>query len=214
MNLEQRGKFISIEGVEGAGKSTVIQFIKKFLHSMNVTVVLTREPGGTPFAEKIRDTLLDPTLKEKINPVTELLLMFACRSQHLQEVIRPALELGSWVISDRYIDASYAYQGGGRGVLEKQIKVLDQFVVADCYPDLTLLLDLPSQLGLERASLRGNKDRIEQEDSEFFDRVREVYLRRAQAWPKRIKMIDAKQNESEVENQVSTILKTFISEHK
>lgn len=207
-----RGKFISIEGVEGAGKSTVLQFVDKHLQSTGIHAAFTREPGGTDLAEKIRNVLLHPDTDETIQPKTELLLMFAGREQHIKQRIIPWLETGKWVVSDRYIDATYAYQGGGRKMDIQFIKDLDQHIVDGLYPDLTLLLDLPPELGFERTAKRGTgKDRIEQEKIDFFERVRATYLQRANQFPQRIKIIDASQQLAEVEQQVAAALDTFIS---
>lgn len=208
----QRGKFISIEGVEGAGKSTVVQFVDQHLRAAGIHAAFTREPGGTDLAERIRNVLLHPDTDETIHPKTELLLMFAGREQHIKQRIIPWLEVGKWVVSDRYIDATYAYQGGGRMMDLQFIKDLDQHIVDGLYPDLTLLLDLPPELGFERTAKRGaGKDRIEQEKIDFFERVRAAYLQRAEQFPKRIKIIDASKELAEVEQQVAAALDTFIS---
>lgn len=207
-----RGKFISIEGVEGAGKSTVLQFVDTHLRHAGIRAAFTREPGGTDLAEKIRNVLLHPDTDEIIQPKTELLLMFAGREQHIKQRIIPWLESGKWVVSDRYIDATYAYQGGGRGMDLQFIKDLDQHIVNGLYPDLTLLLDLPPELGFQRTANRSaGKDRIEQEKIDFFERVRAAYLQRANQFPQRIKIIDASKEFAEVEQQVAAALDTFIS---
>lgn len=205
-----QGKLISIEGTEGAGKSTALQFIKKYLLEANIAVDWTREPGGTEFAEEIRKLSLHPG-SEEVTPETELLLMFAARAQHLNKHILPALKAGKWVASDRFIDASYAYQGGGRGIDIKYITMLDQWIVGSTYPSLTLLLDISPQQGFERAEKRGTqKDRIEQEKIEFFMRVRDVYLQRAKQDPERIKVIDASVPIFAVESQIRDVLDAFI----
>ncbi len=201
------GKFISIEGVEGAGKSTALTFIQSFLVKAGVDVVLTREPGGTALGEEIRKVLLHPESHDVMAPETELLLMFAARAQHLQTVVKPALAAGKWIVSDRFVDASYAYQCGGRGVDEQYVKMLDQWIVGRCYPDLTLLLDIAPEKGFERTSKRGVKhDRIEQEKIEFFIQVRDVYLKRASNDPARIKIIDAGASLLDVEMQIQRVL--------
>lgn len=206
-----RGKFISIEGTEGAGKSTALKFIRQYLIKAGIEVVWTREPGGTPLAEEIRETLLHPKSDEMMVSETELLLMFAARAQHIKTVILPALAAGKWVVSDRFIDASYAYQQGGRGVDEKYIAMLDQWIVDGCYPDATLLLDVTPEIGFERASKRGtDQDRIEQEKMEFFIRVRDAYLARAKQDPARIKIIDASGALYEVESQIQQALTEII----
>lgn len=207
-----QGKFITIEGVEGAGKSTVIQFIKSHLEQTGIQVALTREPGGTELAEKIRNLLLHPETSEVIEPKTELLLMFAGREQHIKQRILPWLRSGQWVISDRYVDASYAYQGGGRQMDMQLIADLDQRIVGDIYPGLTLLLDLPPELGFERTAKRAaGKDRIENEKIDFFKRVRAVYLQRAEHDPQRIKIINASLDQKQVEQQVAVALDNFLA---
>jgi len=205
-----RGKLITIEGTEGAGKSTALQFIQDYLALAKKETVLTREPGGTEIAEEIRKLLLHPPSSEIMGPKTELLLMFASRAQHINQCILPALQTGNWVVSDRYVDASYAYQGGGRGIPVHQIKTLDQLIVGDLYPDLTLLLDVPADLGFARAEKRGSpKDRIEQEKIDFFVRVRNAYLERAKQDAKRIKIIDASLDLPAVQNQIRKVLDEF-----
>jgi len=206
-----KGKFISIEGIEGAGKSTALQFIKDYLTNENIDVVWTREPGGTELAEEIRRLVLHPMSYEEVAPETELLLMFAARSQHMKRIILPALESGKWVASDRFIDASYAYQGGGRRVDSNYINMLDKWIVGSAYPDLTLLLDITPDKGFERAEKRGTeKDRIEEEKLDFFVHVRDAYLARAKQDPQRIKLIDASVPLYAVENQIRETLDAFI----
>lgn len=186
------GKLITIEGIEGAGKSMAAQDIQAYLEKKNIEAIFTREPGGTEIAEEIRKVLLYPASTERMEPKTELLLMFACRAQLINHVIRPALQAGKWVVSDRYVDASYAYQGYGRGIDLEYIQQLDNMIVGETYPAVTLFLDVPVELGLMRAEKRGQgKDRIEQEKVDFFTRVREGYLERARQAPERIKIIDA-----------------------
>jgi dTMP kinase len=208
----QHSKFISIEGVEGAGKTTVVQFVKSYLQNSGIDAAFTREPGGTELAEKIRNVLLHPETDEVIEPKTELLLMFAGREQHIKQRILPWLQAGKWVVSDRYIDASYAYQGGGRQMDTSFIAALDQHIVGKAYPDLTLLLDLPPELGFERTAKRGNgKDRIENEKIDFFKRVRATYLLRAEQDKLRIKIINAALTLQEVEQQVASVLDAFLA---
>lgn len=210
--MHRTGKFITIEGIEGAGKSTVLQFVKQWLKThANVSVALTREPGGTPIAEKIRALLLSRAHQVSMAPMTELLLIFAARAEHIQAFIKPALQQGQWVVSDRYIDASYAYQCGGRALDEATIKILDQLVVGSLYPDLTLLLDIGAKQGLERASNRGDKDRIEVEPEVFFNHVRDYYLKRADDARERIKVINARQSQDLVEDEVRRVLERFVS---
>jgi len=205
------GKLISIEGTEGAGKSTALKFIKEYLQKANVDVVWTREPGGTDFAEEIRRLVLHPMSFETVEPETELLMMFAARAQHMKAQILPAIASGKWVVTDRFIDASYAYQGGGRGLEKKYIEMLDQWIVGSHYPDLTILLDITPDKGFERAEKRGtDKDRIEQEKIEFFIRVRDAYLQRAKEYPDRIKIVDASVPLFAVENQIRDILDQFV----
>jgi dTMP kinase len=207
-----QSKFITIEGVEGAGKSSVMQFIKSHLEGAGVQVALTREPGGTELAEKIRNLLLHPESSEVIEPKTELLLMFAGREQHIKQRILPWLESGQWVLSDRYVDASYAYQGGGRQMDMQLIADLDQRIVGNVYPGLTLLLDLPPELGFERTVNRAaGKDRIENEKIDFFRRVRAVYLQRAEQDPQRIKVINASLDQKAVEQQVAVTLDNYLA---
>jgi dTMP kinase len=207
-----QAKFITIEGIEGAGKSTVIQFVKTFLLNNGIDAYLTREPGGTPLAETLRNLLLRPETNEVISPTTELLLMFAGREQHIKQRIQPRLQAGQWVVSDRYIDASYAYQGGGRKMDTRLIAYLDKYIVGHTYPNLTLLLDISPELGFERAARRStDKDRIEQEQIDFFHRVREVYLQRAEHDPARIKIINASLTLAEVEQQVADALNGLLA---
>ena len=187
------GKFITLEGGEGVGKTTNVPFIKDYLQGQNIPVVVTREPGGTKLAEQIRELLLKNN-EEALTSHAEILLMFAARAQHLNHVIKPALVQGQWVLCDRFTDATYAYQGGGRGMSMETISWLETFVQDGLRPDLTLLLDLPVETGMERAKNRGGQvDRFESEHVLFFNRVRQVYLQQAQQYPKRIKVIKADQ---------------------
>jgi dTMP kinase len=200
-----RGKFITIDGLEGAGKSTQIDFIKKYLSDRNRDVFLTREPGGTDLGERLRALLLDKNI-DAMNPDTELLLMFAARNEHVKKVIVPKLEQGVWVISDRFTDASYAYQGGGRGIPLERIGELEQWTLQDFVPDMTFLLDLDVELGLSRVEQRGEKDRFEEEHRDFFNKVREIFSNRASKYPERIKLIDASKNIDETSSQIKKIL--------
>ena len=184
------GKLITLEGGEGAGKSTVLETVRAELAARNIDVLVTREPGGTPAGESIRAVLLDPALRG-LCAESELLLMFASRAQLVREVVLPALAAGRWVLSDRFTDASYAYQGGGRGQPTARIAELERWAAAGVIPDLTLLLDLPVADGLRRANGRGSADRIEMENAEFFERVRRAYRERAAAAAERIRVIDA-----------------------
>lgn len=196
-----KGKFITLEGGEGVGKTTNLSFIREYLIAQGISVVVTREPGGTVLAEKLRTLLLE-NQNEVISEKTEILLMFAARAQHITNVINPALERGDWVLCDRFTDATYAYQGGGRGIDTQVIAWLEQFVQAGLQPDLTLLFDAPIELGMQRAKKRGSLDRFENEKLAFFNQVREAYLQRAQQYSGRIKMIDATQSLENVQQDI------------
>ena len=185
-----RGKLITLEGGEGAGKSTLLAGLQKHLLAQGVALVQTREPGGTPLGEAVRAIVLDPTHREMCAE-SELLLMFASRAQLVRECIEPALAAGQWVLCDRFTDASYAYQGGGRGVPNERIATLEHWATGGLTPDLTLLLDLPVATGRARAAGRGEADRIEVEGDTFFERVRAAYRARAAAEPERFRLIDA-----------------------
>ena len=187
-----RGLFITLEGPEGAGKTTNRAYLAEKLEAQGFQVTLTREPGGTALAEQIRDILLAPH-DEMMSVDTELLLMFAARAQHLAQVIMPALAAGKIVICDRFTDATYAYQGGGRGLDCSRIAMLEQFVQGDLRPDITLLFDLPVADGMARAVARGKLDRFEQEQQDFFEAVRQSYLQRAQDDPERFRIVNAQQ---------------------
>lgn len=187
----QRGQFISLEGIEGAGKSTVIRELESVLEARGIDTLRTREPGGTVRAEAIRDMVLSRESDEPLHPRAELLLVFAAREQHLQEVIRPALARGTWVICDRFTDATFAYQGAGRGMASERIGMLADWLHGDAWPDLTLLLDVPEDVGLARIEARGEPDRFEIEKAEFFARARAAYLARAEAEPDRFRVLDA-----------------------
>ena len=206
-----QGKFITIEGTEGVGKTTNIEFIQHWLNRRGVELVSTREPGGTPLAEEVRELLLTPR-EEKIGDSTELLLMFAGRAQHLDQVILPALDSGTSVLCDRFTDASYAYQGFGREMDCSLITELEQIVQGDLRPDLTLILDIPVEIGLKRASERSAPDRFEQEQIEFFDRVRQGYLKIAEENPERCAVIDASQSLEQVQASIEAVLENFYSQ--
>ena len=193
----------------GVGKTTNIAFIQSLLEGSNIPVLLTREPGGTALAESIREILLDKE-QEKIAEQTELLMMFAARAQHIKHVIKPALDQGVWVLCDRFTDATYAYQGGGRNMALSAISWLENFVQGDLRPDLTLLLDAPIQIGMNRAGQRGALDRFESEQLAFFEQVRQTYLSIAEQQAERVKIIDASQNLDNVQNQISHIITPFI----
>ncbi len=203
-------RFITLEGIEGVGKSTQLERVARWLREQGEEPVLTREPGGTALGEAIRSLVLDPACGEP-GDLSELLLMFAARAQHLEEVIRPALGQGRVVLCDRFTDATYAYQGGGRGMAPEPIRRLEDLVHGDLQPDLTLLLDLPVATALERAHRRsGARDRFERERLEFFERVRACYLERARSHPQRIRVIDARGTVEEVHRRISAVLEEFI----
>ncbi len=199
------GLFITLEGPEGAGKSTNREFLAERLTRAGCEVVLTREPGGTPLAERIRELLLEPSA-EPMGADTELLLVFAARAQHLARVIRPALAAGKVVLCDRFTDATYAYQGGGRGLSLERIALLEEFVQGGLRPDLTLVFDLPVEVGLARAAARGRLDRFEQEGRQFFEAVRQAYLARAAQSPARYRLLDAAQPLAAVQTQLDALL--------
>jgi dTMP kinase len=203
------GKFITVEGIEGVGKSTNIEFIHRQLLAAGREVVLTREPGGTPLAEAIRGLLLDPAYTG-MDARCELQLVFAARAEHLARIIRPALAQGKWVLCDRFTDATYAYQGGGRGIDTAIIAALETLVQGAFRPDLTLLLDVPVAVGLARAGKRGALDRFEQEQVEFFERVRVCYLDLARRHAERYRVIDAGQPLHGVQCELQGVLATFL----
>ena len=202
------GRLITLEGGEGAGKSTVMDAVRERLEARGIRVIVTREPGGTVLGEAVREIVLDPA-RRNISAESELLLMFAARAQLVRELIRPALDAGQWVLSDRFTDASYAYQGAGRGQPESRIAELERWA-ALLKPDLTLLLDLPIADGLARASGRGKADRIELENSDFFERVRAAYRARAAAEPARFRVIDATRSLDEVRAAACAAVEAFV----
>ena len=206
-----RGRFISVEGGEGAGKSTNIEGVRARLHAAGLRVVVTREPGGTPLAEEIRQLLLAPR-DEGVCEDTELLLVFAARMQHVERVIKPALARGDWVISDRFTDATIAYQGAGRRMGVERIQALRRLLLGDFAPDLTLLLDVPVDSGMQRLAGRGAPDRFEMEGREFFERVRAAYLQLAAAEPARFRVIDAAQELPAVQAAVAQALEGFLAQ--
>lgn len=197
--------FITVEGGEGGGKSTNLDFIANYLTEKGYEVVKTREPGGTQLGEKLRDVLLDTNMTA-MDSSTELLLMFAARAQHISEVIQPALTAGKWVLCDRFTDATYAYQGGGRKIPMQRIAVLEDWVQAELRPDLTILLDIPVEDGMKRAMARGQQDRFEQEKLSFFERVRQCYLTMAQQQPNRYRVINAAQTLEQVQINIKKVL--------
>ena len=197
-------RFITLDGIDGAGKSTNLAVMKAWFEKHKLPVLFTREPGGTPAGEALREILLNPATQVSLR--TETLLMFAARQQHLETVILPALKNGTYVVSDRFTDATFAYQGGGRGVPLQDIATLEHWVQGDFRPDLTLLLDVPLEVSMARINQTREKDRFEQEEAEFFNRVREVYLQRANEQPERYAVIDSSQSLDAVKNQIETAL--------
>ncbi len=206
-----QGCFITLEGSEGVGKSTNLAFIQRWLEEQGHQPMMTREPGGTPLAEEIRELLLSQR-EEKVSQKAELLLMFAARAQHLDEKILPELARGGCVVSDRFTDATYAYQGYARGLNLDWIAQLEQLVQEKVRPDLTILLDLPTEVARQRMNKRGTTDRFEQEQSEFFDRVRQGYLTRAEAEPDRFAVIDAGQTLEKVQLDIAEVLQRFFQQ--
>ena len=200
-----RGKFITFEGVDGAGKSTHIAAFADALRARGLQVVTTREPGGTPLGEKLRELLLHETMHLE----TEALLMFASRREHIAQVIQPALQRGDWVISDRFTDASFAYQGGGRQLSADRLDVLEQWVHADLQPDLTLLFDVPLAVARERLNRTREPDKFEREQDAFFVRVRDAYLQRAARFPQRIRVIDSTRPLAEVGSELAALVATL-----
>ncbi len=207
----KRGLFITVEGGEGAGKSTCLDFIKDFLQKNGIEPIFTREPGGTELGEDVRGILLNKNYLG-MSADTELLLMFAARSEHIAKKISPALDAGNWVISDRFTDATYAYQGAGRGIDPQRISVIEDWVQGELRPDMTLLLDLPVEVGMERASKRGELDRFEVEQMSFFHRVAEIYRQRAKGAPDRFRVIDASKTIYEVQEQIKSVLEEKLAQ--
>ena len=196
------GKFITLEGVDGAGKSTHLGFVADWLRQQGREVIVTREPGGTPLGETLRELLLH----REMDADTELLLMFAARQEHLAALILPALARGAWVLSDRFTDASYAYQCGGRGILVERIAALETWVQRGFAPDLTLLFDVPAEVAEARRSAARAADRFEREADSFFNRVRNAYLERARAEPSRIRVLDARQSIAALQAEIGLLL--------
>ena len=204
----KRGRFITLEGIEGVGKSTNMRFVRDCLSAAGHDVVVTRQPGGTPLAEDIRDIVLRTAME--LPSLTEMLLMFAARSVTVDTLIRPALGAGKWVLCDRFTDATLAYQGSGRGVSDADIRKLADVVHGDLWPDLTLLLDAPVSTGLQRAADRSTPDRFEREKLAFFERVRAGYMELAQSEPDRIRLIDASQPLGKVQAEIANALEVFL----
>jgi len=207
----KRGRFITIEGTEGVGKSSNMAFIQQRLLAEGIEVVVSREPGGTPLAEEIRELLLTKR-DEAVDATAELLLMFAARSQHLQQLILPALNRGAWVLCDRFTDATYAYQGGGRQLSMEKIALLENIVQGELRPDTVFVLDVDVELGLQRAAKRSEKDRFEDQQVEFFHRVRACYLQRAKENPGRYLMVDAGRDLPQVQVQIDSYLDELLAE--
>ncbi|MCB1756751.1 MAG: dTMP kinase [Gammaproteobacteria bacterium] len=207
----KKGRFITLEGGEGVGKTTNMAFIEGYLTERGIDVLVTREPGGTPLSEAIREMLLDKQYKG-MHADTELLLMFAARAEHIHRKILPALQQGTWVLSDRFTDASFAYQGAGRELGFARIEILEAYVQNGFQPDLTLLLDAEVELGMERVDQRAEKDRFENEQLAFFRRVRQGYLQRASEHPERLKLVNAMQTLSEVQAELAAHLDRLLDE--
>ena len=204
-----RGKFITLEGGEGVGKSTNLKFIRDSLSASGIELIETREPGGTRLGEALRGVLLGDEA-EGICPEAELLTMFAARAEHLEKVIKPALDAGKWVLCDRFTDASFAYQGGGRGLAFERIEQIEAWVQGDLRPDLTILLDAPVEVGMARAEARGEADRFEREPKAFFEAVRNAYRTRAEQNPKRYAVVDAAVELVDVQGQIVGVLEELL----
>lgn len=211
MGVLKKSLFITLEGGEGAGKSTNLAFIQEWFAARGLSLCVTREPGGTPLAEEIREVLLCPR-DEAMDPGAELLLVFAARAQHLEQKIKPALAAGQCVLSDRFTDATYAYQGGGRDFDVTKIAALEALVQGNLRPDLTIYLDVPIELGMQRARARGELDRFERESMTFFERVRQAYLERALAEPERFVVVDASLELVQVKAAVASVLEQRLAE--
>lgn len=208
--MSAQGGFVTFEGIEGAGKSTQLERLARKLLAQGQRVVTTREPGGTALGERLRALLLDPEIGD-MSAEAELLLIFAARAEHLERVIRPALAEGAWVLCDRFTDASFAYQGAGRGLGMGRVAVLEDWLQGELRPDRVLLFDVPVELGLERAINRGKRDRMESEDVAFFARARAAYLERARAFPERYRVIDGARGQDDVSAEVDRIWSQWIS---
>lgn len=204
--MSTHARFITLEGMDGAGKSTHLAWLENHLRQRGLEVLVTREPGGTPLGEKLRELLLN----EPMHPETEALMMFAARREHLYQVIWPALAKGTWVISDRFTDASFAYQGGGRGLDEERLRQLERWVQGDFQPDLTLLFDVPVEVSRARLANNATLDRFEQEKNDFFSRVRDAYLRRARAFPERIRVVDSSLPLEDIQAELATLLALWL----
>ena len=204
--MSNLGKFITLEGVDGAGKTTHIKFIKNYLSDLNINYVMTREPGGTALGEKLRDILLH----DEMNPQTETMLMFAARNEHIDKIIRPNLIKGAVVISDRFTDATYAYQAGGKGVKDEKIDILKKWVQEDLRPDLTFLFDLPVEVSIERINKTRKLDKFEREDKSFHKKIREKYLTLVEASPERFCVLNSEASIEKIQNQIKLKLDEVI----
>lgn len=202
--METRAQFITLDGIDGSGKTTQLNVIRDWFAARQLPVVFTREPGGTPLGEKLRELLLDPQTRVSLH--TETLLMFAARRQHLEDVVLPALAQGIHVVSDRFTDATFAYQGGGRGLPTAEVEVLEDWVQGSLRPDLTILLDVPLEVSVARIEGSRDKDRFEREDSDFFARVRAAYLQRAAQSPQRYEIINSHRDKAEVKQDIEAVL--------
>ena len=202
--METRAQFITLDGIDGSGKTTQLNVIRDWFAARQIPVVFTREPGGTPLGEKLRELLLDPQTRVSLH--TETLLMFAARRQHLEDVVLPALAQGIHVVSDRFTDATFAYQGGGRGLPAAEVEVLEDWVQGSLRPDLTILLDVPLEVSVARIEGSRDKDRFEREDSDFFARVRAAYLQRAAQSPQRYAVINSYRDKAEVKQDIEAVL--------
>lgn len=204
--MSNLGKFITLEGVDGAGKTTHIEFIKNYLSDLNINYVMTREPGGTALGEKLRDILLH----DEMNPQTETMLMFAARNEHIDKIIRPNLMKGAVVISDRFTDATYAYQAGGKGVKDEKIDILKKWVQEDLRPDLTFLFDLSVEVSIERLNKTRKLDKFEREDKSFHKKIREKYLTLVEASPERFCVLNSEASIEKIQNQIKLKLDEVI----
>ena len=202
--METRAQFITLDGIDGSGKTTQLNVIRDWFAARKMPVVFTREPGGTPLGEKLRELLLDPQTRVSLH--TETLLMFAARRQHLEDVVLPALAQGVHVVSDRFTDATFAYQGGGRGLPTAEVEVLENWVQGSLRPDLTILLDVPLEVSVARIEGSRDKDRFEREDSDFFARVRVAYLQRAAQSPQRYEIINSHRDKAKVKQDIEAVL--------
>ncbi len=207
MSNSRKGRFITFEGIDGAGKSTHISFVSRLLSQAGIDNILTREPGGTPLGEKLREILLH----QKMYPSTEALLMFAARQEHLEQVIYPALERGTWVISDRFSDASFAYQGYGKGLSLHKLEKLESWVQDNFQPDLTLLFDLQPEIAERRRKKTHAMDKFEQEKEDFFKRVQVGYLMRAKSYSQRFQIIDSSKPIEEIQEQIASIIRNLMA---